>query len=307
VCLTEKCLFCVLIRFLLIFDTSFTSDSSHPPYQMGLKRKKSHNFTMDAYGVGHRHNFHPHSLHQQHVHHQNNHQNHHQYVASIPINDYPAHIRPKETSASSFPTKLNDSKASTLSSSSSKTKVPTSFRVLKYFVFIYLLVILAAEISWAVYSCQSLKRDLQAEVDAGQLDQTYMREFYKSTKNFFMFILILIFLAICIGCAAVGSENKALVVVFMIILAIEWIFEIMGIYNSGDRNVVIYRMIPALLRPGLVVSIVFFYRVMSKAEHLQTKDSLEEGGLETPSTHVVSASAAAVLPSNGSLLGKANS
>lgn len=140
-----------------------------------------------------------------------------------------------------------------------------------------MVLILIIEVAWAAYSSQGLKRDLQEFVDAGDLDQTYMREFYKSTKNFFMFNLILIFLSICIGCAAVGTENKQLLLAFLVIFGIEWVFEVIGVYNSGDRNVVIYRMIPALLRPGLIVSSVIFMRVMSKAEHLKTLNSIEEG------------------------------
>lgn len=140
----------------------------------------------------------------------------------------------------------------------------TAFKVLKYFVFCYMVLILITEIGWSVYSTQGLKRDLQAYVDAGDWEQTYVREFYKSTKNFFMFNLILIFLSICIGCAAVGTENKKLILAFLVIFSIEWGFEIIGVYNSGDRNVVIYRMIPALLRPGLIVGTVIYYRALGK-------------------------------------------
>ena len=163
----------------------------------------------------------------------------------------------------------------------SSSEASRAFKCLKYMIFGYMLLILVCEVGWTAYSTQGLKKDLQAEVNSGQLDQTYMREFYKSTKNFFMFNLILVFLSICIGCAAVGTENKELLLGFLIIFSVEWVFEVIGVYNSGDKNVVIYRMIPALLRPGLIVSSIFFLRFMSKAQHLKTSEktvnTLEEG------------------------------
>lgn len=158
---------------------------------------------------------------------------------------------------------------------STVTKASSSFKFFKYFVFCYMLLVLGMEIGWAAYSTQGLKKDLQMYVESGEWEQTYVREFFKSTKNFFMFNLILIFLSICIGLAAVGTENRHLILAFVLVFGMEWFFEIIGVYNSKEKNVVIYRMIPALLRPGLIVSTLIFYRTVSKLQN-QIADEMEK-------------------------------
>lgn len=146
-----------------------------------------------------------------------------------------------------------------------------------------MLLVLVMEIAWSWYSTQGLKKDLQAYVDSGDWEQTYVREFYKSTKNFFMFNLILIFLSICIGMAAVGTENRHLILAFLFIFSMEWFFELIGVYNSREKNVVIYRMIPALLRPGLIVSTIIFYRTLSKLQSLLALEIEKEEANKPPS------------------------
>jgi hypothetical protein len=248
----------------------------------------------------------------QHHHHQQNPNSLHQ--SRIPIHHnphipHPPHVTKESSLSLPLSNKLakgNSSSNSSTVNSKSSVKPSTSYKCLKYFVFSYLVLILVSEIAWAAYSTAGLKKDLQAEVDAGELDQTYMREFYKSTKNFFMFNLILIFLSICIGCAAVGTENKQLLLAFMIIFGIEWIFEVIGVYNSGDKNVVIYRMIPAILRPGLIVSSIMFMRFMSKAQHLKTLNSLEEGSNEERSSIPVHQQQASTMNGNISNRGLAS-
>ena len=171
----------------------------------------------------------------------------------------------------------------TTAGSDGMSKTTPSFKFFKYFVFSYMLLVLVTEIAWAAYSTQGLKKDLQMYVESGEWEQTYVREFFKSTKNFFMFNLILIFLSLCIGMAAVGTENRHLILAFLFIFSMEWFFEVIGVYNSKEKNVVIYRMIPALLRPGLIVSTIIFYRTVNKMQSLLALEIEKEEANKPPS------------------------
>ena len=187
-----------------------------------------------------------------------------------------ANLHMNSASASSFAMAPASSTSATLYKSSS------SFKFFKYFVFSYMLLVLLVEILWAAYSTQGLRKDLQAHVENGEWEQTYLREFFKSTKNFFMFNLILIFLSICIGCTAVGTENRHLILAFIFVFSIEWFFEVIGVYNSKEKNVVIYRMIPALLRPGLIVSTLIFYRTVNRKQALLAREIEKEEANKPP-------------------------
>ena len=107
-------------------------------------------------------------------------------------------------------------------------------------------------------------------------DDVWIREFYKSTKNFFLFIMILLFLTIVIGLAAVGTENRSLLGVFIAILITEWIFEFIGVYESKDRNVLMYRMIPSTLRPGIFVITYIFMQKLKRQENISYNEENNE-------------------------------
>ena len=121
---------------------------------------------------------------------------------------------------------------------------------LKYFLLTYLIVTLVAEVAWTFYSINALRADLEKYEEAGEWEPTFVREFFKSSKNFFLFDLIMVTVVLCVGLGAVMTQSSALLISFLVLFSIEWIFELIGVYHSQERQVVMYRMVPALLRPG---------------------------------------------------------
>jgi len=136
-----------------------------------------------------------------------------------------------------------------------KTVSKKKFYALKYLLLAYLLLVLAFEIIWTIVIVKQFHQDLHNY----DWEEIWIKEFYKSTKNFFIFTVILIVLATLLGLAAAFSENRSLLLVFIFVLIAEWGFELIGVYASQDRNVVIYKLIPATLRPGLIVVSAMFY------------------------------------------------
>ena len=140
------------------------------------------------------------------------------------------------------------------------------YYVLKYVLLAYLVLVLIFEALWTFYIVNKFHEDLQTY----EWDAIWIKEFYKSTKNFFIFTVILIVLAGLLGLAATYTENRTLLLVFIMLLIAEWGFELIGVYASKDRNVVIYKMVPATLRPGLIVISYLFY---SKMRAMGTSES----------------------------------
>lgn len=157
----------------------------------------------------------------------------------------------------------NPSKPSETSSKSFKRK----FLCLKYLLFIYLLLVLIFEMMWTYFVVNyQLYQDLVSYHE--DWNEVWLKEFYKSTKNFFLFIMILLVLSMAIGLAAVATENRSLLGAFIAIILTEWIFEFIGVYESKDRNVLIYRMIPSTLRPGIFVISYIFIQKLKKQENI---------------------------------------
>lgn len=120
----------------------------------------------------------------------------------------------------------------------------------KYFLLTYLIFTLIAEVVWTFYSINALRADLEKYEEAGEWEPTFVREFFKSSKNFFLFDLIMVTVVLCVGLGAVTTQSSPLLISFLVLFSIEWIFELIGVYHSQERQVVMYRMVPALLRPG---------------------------------------------------------
>ena len=127
---------------------------------------------------------------------------------------------------------------------------PSHLPCLKYFLLAYLLFTLVAEIAWTFYSISALRQDLEQYEEAGEWEPTFVREFFKSSKNFFLFDLIMVIVVLGVGLGAVATRSPPLLISFLVLFSIEWIFELIGVYHSQERQVVMYRMVPALLRPG---------------------------------------------------------
>ncbi|KAI1290897.1 hypothetical protein HDE_07762 [Halotydeus destructor] len=147
-----------------------------------------------------------------------------------------------------------------------KTVNKKTFLGLKYFLLAYLSLVLIFEILWTVYITEQFYQDLLKY----DWEEIWIKEFYKSTKNFFIFTAILVVLSLLLGIAATYTNNRSLLLVFLVGMAAEWTFELVGIYASHDKNVVIYKLIPATLRPLLVILSLVFYsklRAMGGGEH----------------------------------------
>jgi len=126
---------------------------------------------------------------------------------------------------------------------------------MKYLLMAYLVLVLAFEILWTTFIVYRFHADL-ATYD---WDATWIKEFYKSTKNFFLFTAIIVSLVLFLGLAAAGSENKSLLMVFLVLFMGEWGFELIGVYCSQDWNVMVYKLIPGAMRPGLILVGFLFY------------------------------------------------
>lgn len=90
----------------------------------------------------------------------------------------------------------------------------------------------------------------------------------------------MLILAIAIGIASVTTSNKHLAQTFIAVLLIEWIFEFIGVYASKDRNILIYRLVPCTLRPGLLTLMFMFIKNLNAEDEEYAKEinKSEEGG-----------------------------
>lgn len=107
---------------------------------------------------------------------------------------------------------------------------------------------LAYETLFSFYICDQLRLQLASYRDQ---DEVWVREFYKTSKNFFVFTVILITLVFTLGMVAVYSRSKLLLGLFLFGFLLEWGFELIGIYCSADWNVIYYKILCQAGRPVL--------------------------------------------------------
>ncbi|RWS05463.1 hypothetical protein B4U79_09716 [Dinothrombium tinctorium] len=137
--------------------------------------------------------------------------------------------------------------------------------ILKHILITSLFLALVFEILWTVYICKAFKDDIKTY----EKDAIWIKEFYKSTRNFFVFTVILVSLTAFIGFAAAYAENKALMILFVVAYVMEWGFELIGVYASDDHNVVVYKLICQALKPFiLLLSLIFICIIKEGDEEL---------------------------------------
>ena len=69
------------------------------------------------------------------------------------------------------------------------------------------------------------------------------------------------------------TSNKHLAQTFIAVLLIEWIFEFIGVYESRDRNILIYRLVPCTLRPGLLTLMFMFIKNLNAEDEEYCKEA----------------------------------
>ena len=84
-------------------------------------------------------------------------------------------------------------------------------------------------------------------------DEIWRREFFKSSRNFFIFTTILSLLPNLMGILGVFKRNRAILAFCIIFMVVEWIFEMVGLYASQDWRVTIYKMSCQALRPLVIL------------------------------------------------------
>ncbi|XP_074597715.1 uncharacterized protein LOC141852572 [Brevipalpus obovatus] len=126
---------------------------------------------------------------------------------------------------------------------------PKKVEQLKYLLIFYYILTLCYEWSWTWYAIGEYSKDIQRYEE----DEIWKREFFKSTRNFFVFCQILTSLVLSLGLLATYRNLKVLLCVSIAMLIIEWGFEFIGIYTSMDFNVFVYKVIGMVMRPGLFI------------------------------------------------------
>lgn len=76
-----------------------------------------------------------------------------------------------------------------------KVQSKKRFYALKYILLAYLTLVLVFEIAWTFFIVKQFKSDLQSY----DWDEVWIKEFFKSTKNFFIFTVILTVLGVLMG------------------------------------------------------------------------------------------------------------
>lgn len=111
----------------------------------------------------------------------------------------------------------------------------------------------------ANYLCVTL---YQKDIQSYEKDDIWKREFFKATRNLFVFTTILTFLVICVGAIGVYKKNRILTAIFIVMIIMEWGFELIGVFTSQDWKIFIYKVICQLTRPSLFLSTAIFWWLM---------------------------------------------
>ena len=134
------------------------------------------------------------------------------------------------------------------------------FLVLKYGLVLTIALNMIYETVLSYYICDFLKQDLAAYKHQ---DEVWIREFYKTSKNFFVFTVILMILVSALGIVSVYNNSRLLVPLYLFGFLLEWGFELIGIYCSNDRNVIFYKILCEVGRPLIFILGTAFAYIIS--------------------------------------------
>lgn len=123
---------------------------------------------------------------------------------------------------------------------------------------------LAYEALFSLYTCEQLRIQLGSYRDQ---DEVWVREFYKTSKNFFVFTVILSTLVFALGMVGVYGRSRLLIGLFLFGFLLEWGFELIGIYCSADWNVIYYKILCEATRPLLfLLALLYAYLISDFAQ-----------------------------------------
>lgn len=134
------------------------------------------------------------------------------------------------------------------------------FLFLKYGLVLTIALNMIYETVLSYYICDFLKEDLAAYKHQ---DEVWIREFYKTSKNFFVFTVILMILVSALGIVSVYNNSRLLVPLYLFGFLLEWGFELIGIYCSNDKNVIFYKIMCELGRPLIFILGTAFAYIIS--------------------------------------------
>lgn len=124
------------------------------------------------------------------------------------------------------------------------------FLFLKYGLVLTIALNMIYETVLSYYICGFLKDDLAGYKHQ---DEVWIREFYKTSKNFFVFTVILMILVSALGIVSVYNNSRLLVPLYLFGFLLEWGFELIGIYCSNDWNVIFYKILCEVGRPLIFI------------------------------------------------------
>lgn len=135
---------------------------------------------------------------------------------------------------------------------------------LRYLLMLHFVITLVYEVIWTYFSTIAY----QADIRNYDTDEIYKREFFKATRNFFIFTEILNFLVLCVGGVAIYKNHRLLLIVFIVMFLMEWGFELIGIYASMDFNIFVYKVICQITKPGLLLFSFIYCWIMEESSSL---------------------------------------
>uniref|UniRef100_T1KKE6 Uncharacterized protein n=1 Tax=Tetranychus urticae TaxID=32264 RepID=T1KKE6_TETUR len=132
---------------------------------------------------------------------------------------------------------------------------------LRYLLLFHLIITLIYEVIWTYFCTIGYREDIEKY----DTDEIWKREFFKATRNFFIFTEILNFLVLCVGGVATYKNHRLLLICFILMFLMEWGFELIGIYASGDFNIFVYKVICQVTKPGLLLLSLIYCWVMQES------------------------------------------
>ena len=141
---------------------------------------------------------------------------------------------------------------------------PKKIEKLKYLLMFYLVLALAYEWTWTWYSIN----EYESEIQKYDEDPIWKREFFKSTRNLFIFCAVLTTLVLSLAIFATYRNSRLFLCISIVLIIMEWGFEFIGIYTSGDFNVFIYKIIGMVMRPGMFILAILHAWVMKGPESM---------------------------------------
>lgn len=138
------------------------------------------------------------------------------------------------------------------------SKYKRNFQLLKWSLVAYLVLFMVIELLLMHY----ISKEYEKELFSRNLNQIWVREFWKTTKHFFIFSLLLMVLYIFLGLSSTITENVEIFFTFMLIATFEWILEVVGSISSHDYDLIKYKLISQIPKPVLILFSIYYYKEM---------------------------------------------